>query len=63
MEKEKELDKDVLYPITVDDSWKTDPRNKRRLMRQIKERVILDFSQEEDFDTNLAKLITGMKIN
>jgi len=52
-----------LFPVAVDNSWHDDPRNKRRHMRHIKERLILDFSQEEQFDENLTRLITGMKIN
>lgn len=63
LEKEKELNMDVLFPVAVDSAWSKNPRNKRRLMRQLKERLILDFSVETEFDENLRKLITGMKVN
>ena len=63
LEKEEEEGRDILFPIAVNDSWQKNVRNKRRLMREIKERLILDFSQEDTFDENLRKLIMGMKIN
>lgn len=63
LEKEKELDKDFLFPVRVDDSCFKDVNNKRRLMRMIRERLILDFSDLSTFEENLRKLITGMVVN
>lgn len=70
-EKEKKQNRRVLCPIAVDDSWEKDPPDKRRLMRKIRERVILDFSEWQTpsgavstaFDTPFRKLVDGMKIN
>lgn len=63
LEKEKEIGKDVLFPIRIDDACFEDQRNKRHLNRLVKQRLILDFSDPANFDENLNKLITGMKVN
>lgn len=63
LEKEQEIGKDILFPIRIDDVCFEDQRNKRHLTRLIQQRMILDFSNPDVFDENLAKLITGMKVN
>ena len=70
-EKEQKQNRRVLCPIAVDRAWENDPPDKRRLMRKIRERVILDFSEwqtpsgevSEAFDVPFRKLVDGMKIN
>lgn len=59
---EKELGRDVLCPIALDDSWKT-ANWPQRLMEQIKEYNILDFSKWEDnknFENVFNKMISGL---
>jgi uncharacterized protein YjbI with pentapeptide repeats len=61
---EKEMGRDVLCPVTLDDSWKksTWPA---RVMEQIMEYNILDFSEWEDnskFDEMFRKLIDGLEL-
>lgn len=63
LEKEREIGKDVLFPICIDDECWKEQRNKERLMNYVKERVILDFTDKSTFESNLQKLITGMKVN
>lgn len=61
-ELEKEIGRDVLCPIALDDSWKTSNWPKR-LMEQIKEYNILDFSNWEDdkaFEQVFNKMISGL---
>lgn len=61
-ELEKELDRDILCPIALDDSWKNAKWSKR-LMEQIKEYNILDFSKWEDnesFKQVFNKMISGL---
>ena len=63
LEKEKKIGKAVLFPIALDESCFKDPPDKKRLMRKLRERLILDFSNNRTFKTNLDKLIRGMKVN
>jgi len=61
---EKETGCDVLCPIALDDSWKSSPWPKR-VMEQIMEYNILDFSAWEDdsqFDGMFRKLIDGLEL-
>ncbi|MBC8508011.1 MAG: toll/interleukin-1 receptor domain-containing protein [Anaerolineales bacterium] len=61
---EKELKRDVICPIALDDSW-MNARWPRRLMRQIKEYMILDFSMWEDQTMMMNmfnKLVKGLEI-
>jgi uncharacterized protein YjbI with pentapeptide repeats len=63
-ELEKELSHDVLCPIALDDSWKSS-RWPKRIMEQIMEYNILDFSEWEDdakFDGMFRKLIDGLEL-
>ena len=61
---EQELGRDVLCPIALDDGWKSS-RWPRRLMEQIMEYNILDFSAWHDdskFDSMFRKLIDGLEL-
>ena len=61
---EKDMGRDVLCPIALDDSWKSSPWPKR-VMEQILEYNILDFSAwEEDvkFEGIFRKLIDGLEL-
>jgi len=61
-ELEKETKRDVICPISLDDSWK-DCRWPQRIMEQIKEYNILDFSKWENegkFEREFAKLLNGL---
>jgi len=61
---EKEIGRDVLCPIALDDSWK-DSRWPKRVMEQIMEYNILDFSAWKDdskFDGMFRKLIDGLEL-
>jgi hypothetical protein len=63
-ELEKELERDVLCPVALDDAWKT-CRWPERLREQIKEYNILDFSAWQDeafFKRTAAKLIDGLDL-
>lgn len=59
---EKEIGKEVLCPIALDDSWKT-AKWPARLMEQIMEYNILDFSKWEDnqsFEKVFNKMLSGL---
>jgi uncharacterized protein YjbI with pentapeptide repeats len=59
---EKEMERDVLCPIALDDSWRSSPWPKR-VMEQVMEYNILDFSTWEDdgkFGSTFNKLIDGL---
>ncbi len=61
---EKELGRDALCPIALDDSWKSS-RWPQRIMEQVKEYNILDFSKWEDdatFNEKFAKLLRGLDL-
>jgi len=61
---EKELERDVLCPVALDDSWKSS-RWPKRVMEQIMEYNILDFSAWQDdskFDGMFRKLIDGLEL-
>ena len=63
-ELEGEMDRRVLCPIALDDSWKSS-RWSKRLMEQLMQYDILDFSGwEEDarFDGMFSKLIDGLEL-
>ena len=63
-ELEKNMERDVLCPIALDDSWKSN-RWPKRIMEQIKEYNILDFSEWEDdvkFEGMFRKLIDGLEL-
>jgi uncharacterized protein YjbI with pentapeptide repeats len=63
-ELEKEMGRDVLCPVTLDDSWK-DNSWPKRLMEQVMEYNILDFSAWEDdekFEGMFRKLIDGLEL-
>jgi hypothetical protein len=60
----KELGRHVLCPVTLDDSWKNSPWPER-IMEQIMEYNILDFSAWRDdskFDGMFRKLIDGLEL-
>jgi hypothetical protein len=59
---EKDMGRDVLCPVALDDSWKSS-RWPKRVMEQIMEYNILDFSEWEDdgkFDGMFRRLIDGL---
>ncbi|MEW5939426.1 MAG: toll/interleukin-1 receptor domain-containing protein, partial [Chloroflexota bacterium] len=61
---EKELGRDALCPIALDDSWKSS-KWPGRVMEQITEYNILDFSGWEDkstFEGKFAKLLGGLDL-
>ena len=61
-ELEKEMGRDVLCPVALDDSWKSSPWPKR-VMEQVLEYNILDFSAWKDdskFGNTFNKLIDGL---
>lgn len=61
---EKEMKRDVLCPVALDDNWKSGPWPKR-VMEQIMEYNILDFSAWEDdvkFEGIFRKLIDGLEL-
>ena len=61
---EKEMGRDVLCPVALDDSWKSSAWPKR-VMEQIMEYNILDFSAWEDevkFEGIFRKLIDGLEL-
>lgn len=61
---EKEIGRDVLCPVALDDSWKDSPWSKR-LMEQVMEYNILDFSVWKDdakFKDTFDKLIDGLEL-
>ena len=63
-ELEKETGRDVLCPVALDDSWKDSPWPKR-VMEQVTEYNILDFSKWEDdaeFGKLFKKLIDGLEL-
>lgn len=60
----KELDRDVLCPIALDDSWKS-CRWPKRLREQIEEYYILDFSSwrnETEFARSFERLLRGLSL-
>jgi len=63
-ELEKEMKRDVLCPVALDDSWKISGWPKR-VMEQVMEYNILDFSAWEDdnkFEKMFRKLIDGLEL-
>jgi uncharacterized protein YjbI with pentapeptide repeats len=63
-ELEKDMERDVLCPVALDDSWKSS-RWPKRIMEQIMEYNILDFSEWQDnskFDGMFRKLIDGLEL-
>jgi uncharacterized protein YjbI with pentapeptide repeats len=63
-ELEKELGRDALCPIALDDGWKSS-RWPQRVMEQVMEYNILDFSKWEDestFQAKFVKLLSGLDL-
>lgn len=61
---EKELGRDTLCPVALDDSWKSS-RWPKRIMEQVMEYNILDFSEWNDdikFEKQFRKLIEGLDL-
>jgi uncharacterized protein YjbI with pentapeptide repeats len=61
---EKGTKRDVLCPVALDDSWKNSPWSKR-IMEQVMEYNILDFSAWKDetkFESTFNKLIDGLEL-
>ena len=62
--KEKDENRDILCPVTLDDAWKAKMNNV--LWRQVKKSHVLDFSKWETedgtFEPQFQKLVTGLKI-
>lgn len=60
----KGINRHVLCPVALDDSWKSSPWPKR-LMEQIMEYNILDFSKwenETEFEKQFKKLLDGLDL-
>jgi len=58
------MGRDVLCPVALDDSWKNSPWPKR-VMEQVMEYNILDFSawkDESKFGNTFNKLIDGLEL-
>ena len=58
------MGRDVLCPVALDDSWKNSPWPKR-VMEQVMEYNILDFSAWKDdgkFGNTFNKLIDGLEL-
>lgn len=63
-ELEREMGREILCPVALDDSWKSAPWP-ARVMEQIMEYNILDFSGWEDdtkFNEVFAKLLNGLDL-
>ena len=63
-EKERKTGKDAMYPIALDDSWKT-CRWPERLREQMTEYNILDFSNwmdDQDFEKQFRRLVEGLNL-
>jgi hypothetical protein len=63
-ELEKELGREVLCPVALDDSWKRSSWPKR-IMEQVTEYNILDFSiwhDDDKFEFAFRKLIDGLEL-
>lgn len=63
-ELEKELGRDTLCPVALDDSWKSS-RWPKRVMEQVMEYNILDFSEWKDdvkFEGMFRRLIDGLEL-
>ncbi len=61
---EKEIGKDVLCPVALDESWKNSNWEKR-IMEQVMKYNILDFSAWEDegkFGSIFKKLVDGLEL-
>ena len=61
---EKDIERDVLCPVALDDSWKSS-RWPKRIMEQIMEYNILEFSAWEDdvkFEEMFRRLIDGLQL-
>jgi len=61
---EKDMERDILCPVALDDSWKSSKWPKR-IMEQIMEYNILDFSEWEDdvkFEGMFRRLIDGLEL-
>jgi hypothetical protein len=66
-ELEKEIERDVLCPVALDDSWKASSLRTwpKRIMEQVKEYFVIDFSAWEDdnkFEMKFGKLIDGLAL-
>ena len=63
---EKELGRDVLCPVALDDSWNGKPSPwPERVMEQVMEYNILDFSKwqdEQEFGKMFKKLLDGLDL-
>ena len=60
----KELNRDVLCPVALDDSWQSSPWPER-IMEQVMEYNILDFSKWEDesvFEKQFRKLLDELDL-
>jgi uncharacterized protein YjbI with pentapeptide repeats len=61
---EKEMGRGVLYPVTLDDSWR-DSRSPKTIMEQVLEHSILDFSGWKDkskFDDTFRTLLDRLEL-
>ena len=64
-QKEKEADRDVLCPVTLDKNWEEKCDWPGRLLNQIKKYHILDFSNWQDpvaFESQFGKLLKGLDL-
>lgn len=62
---EKELGRDVLCPVTLDDAWKSSASWSAVLMDQVKKYNILDFSKwqdQDEFKGKFTRLLDGLNL-
>lgn len=62
-EEEKSQDRHIICPIAIDDAWKSNPPDGRRYMDTIRERFVVPFGPDHDFENHFQKLLKGMKTN
>lgn len=68
-EKEKKEGRDVICPLTIDNSWakesaRSDHPN-RALWRKLREKVVIDFSKWRTtaFEESFNRLVLGLRVN
>ena len=53
----------MICPIAIDDAWKSNPPDRRRYMDTIRERFVVPFNPDCDFEVPFQKLLSGIKIH
>jgi uncharacterized protein YjbI with pentapeptide repeats len=65
LEKRLGADANVLCPVSLDDSWMDDQRWPKRIMEQVKEKVVLPFAEWRDapwFEDQFRSLVDGLRL-